>query len=49
MNAAQLVALLSALPADTEVFVWVDGERLLIDGVDQWDDFHADINVRGEQ
>ena len=47
MTASQLIEMLSDLPSDTEMFVWLDGDRMEIDFIDLLDGY-ADINVRGE-
>ena len=46
MTASQLIELLSELPKDTPIYVWLDGERLEIVDVDPIDSGYADINVR---
>ena len=48
MTVTELIDLLSELPGDTEMYVWLDGERLAIDSVDPVDTGYADINVRPE-
>lgn len=48
MTVSQLIDLLWKLPGDTEIYVWLDGERLAIDSVDPVDTGYADINVRPE-
>jgi len=48
MLVAELLKLLEDLPPDTQVMVWQDGERLVIESVDWWDDDHVDLNVKGE-
>jgi hypothetical protein len=48
MTVTELIDLFSELPGDTEVYVWLDGERLAIDSVDRVDVDYADINVRPE-
>jgi len=48
MNVLELIDLLSELPENTEVYVWLDGERFVIDSVDRVDADYADINVRPE-
>lgn len=47
MTAAELIEMLSDLPSDTEIYVWLDGDRMEIDFIDLLDGY-ADINVRGE-
>jgi hypothetical protein len=46
MKAHELIELLKAMPPDTYVFAWADGDRREILEVDQWDDFHADLNLK---
>lgn len=50
MKAHDLIEHLKKLAPDTDVFIWVDGDRLAISEiitVDQWDDKTADINTMG--
>ncbi len=46
MIAAELIKLLKRIPPDTHVFGFIDGDRHAIDGVDMWDDFHLDLNLK---
>jgi hypothetical protein len=54
MTAADLITLLSTLPAETKIFIWHDGDRLEInntDPLDWWEDNSAgsstaDINLK---
>ena len=48
MTVTELIDLFSELPGDTEVYVWLDGERLTIDSIDPIDPGYIDINVRPE-
>jgi hypothetical protein len=46
MTASKLIELLSSLPQETEIYVWFDGDRVEIDGIDSIDDDYADINTK---
>lgn len=53
MKARELIERLQAIPEDTEITVWLDGERYeisIIDPVDFWDAEIpvADINLAGK-
>ena len=48
MLVSELLKLLEDLPPDTQVMVWQDGERSVIESVDWWTDNCVDLNV-GEQ
>ena len=44
MTAAELIQMLSELPSDMPVYVWLDGDRMEIKTIDLLDGY-ADINV----
>ena len=44
-TAQQLIDALKDLPPDAVVYVWNDGDRYVIQNVDNWDDEHVDLNI----
>ena len=51
MKVRDLIAQLNNLYLDSEIYVWVDGERLEVDSVDASfnEDGYGDINVKYER
>jgi len=49
MLVSEILKLLEDLPPDTEVTVWQDGERSVIESVDWWADNCVDLNVGKQQ
>jgi hypothetical protein len=47
MKVSELIAQLSEVNQDSEVFLWVDGERIAVHSVDDnfSDDWYVDINA----
>lgn len=46
ITAQQLIDALKDLPPDTTVYVWNDGDRYVIETVDNWDEGHVDLNIK---
>lgn len=42
----QLIDALKELPPNAAVHVWSDGDRYIIQDVDNWDDEHIDLNLQ---
>lgn len=45
ITAQQLIDALKDLPPDAAVHVWNDGDRYVIQNVDNWDGEHVDLNI----
>lgn len=46
ITAQQLIDALKDIPPDATVHVWSDGDRYVIETVDNWDKDHVDLNIK---